>query len=81
MNIWQKLIQIFSNGTGGVVGKAVTATTIGAALIPAFVWITGHQNDVAACVTWGNLFLLGVIFAPIILIIYLTRPGSPGNRM
>ena len=74
------LARLFAGGAACAAGKSLAGLTVGASLVPALIWLTRHGDDVVTCVSWGDLALVGVIVAPTIMIIYLTRPGNSAAR-
>lgn len=68
-----KLIDLLSSGPGLAASNTVSAVAIIAALSPAVVWMTEHRADDIACLTYGQVMVIGIAYAGAILMARFTQ--------
>lgn len=73
----EKLISLFSGGTGALVGNVVTFVGVVAALTPAAVFLISDKGaEVLVTITYRDAAFWGGVIAAQLFLAWLTRRGS-----
>lgn len=65
---------------GNKLGTVVTDVGALAALAPLGYWLVTHKDELAVCVSYGQLAFFGLLVFALVKVAHYTRAGRPENR-